>query len=455
MANNSRFGRRAFLRGAGGVVVALPFLSSLARPARAQGTSVFPKRFIVFFSPNGTVRKHWRPFGGERTFQLGSILEPLEPHRDQLLILKGINMTTAKNGPGDGHQTGMGHMLTARELLTGDLFEGGGGGFVGWAGGISADQEIANHIGQTTKFKSLEFGVQVHGSNVWSRMCYLGANQPLPPENDPRAMFDRVFKDVDADPAALARIRTRRKSVLDMVRQEYKALLPTVDRFDRQKLDQHLTAIREVEKRLDIETTGVTDYCTVPSLPPDIAAPEPSIFMEPERFGDAGRAQMDILVSSLACDLTRVASIQWSQSVSQHVFRNLGITSGHHDLSHEPDDAEDAQDKLVQINRWYAQQFAYLLDKLSSVQEGDGTLLDNTVVLWCNELGKGNSHTRDDVPYVLAGSAGGYLDTGRFLEFPLTNHNDLLLTLIQAMGVPANQFGDPIYSNGPLTRLLA
>lgn len=441
------FGRRAFLRGAGGVAIGLPWLASWPGAARAAQPGPFPKRFVVFFTPNGTVKSTWRPTGTETNFQLGEILAPLEPYRQHVSILSGINMSTAKNGPGDGHQTGMGHMLTARELLTGDLFEGGGGGFVGWAGGISVDQAIANEVGKDTKLKSLELGVQVHGSTVWSRMSYLGANQPIPPENNPQAVFDRVFADVHGDPVALARQRKRRTSVLDMVMGEYRDLLPKLDAFDRDKLDQHLTAIREVEGRLHIDTSGVTDYCVVPDLG------EQPPFMEPGNFPAVGRAQMDILVAALACDLTRVGSIQWSHSVSQHVHSQVGVYNAHHDLSHEPDDNADAQAKLTKINRWYCEQYAYLIERLRSVEEGDGTLLDNTVVLWCNELGKGNSHSRDDVPYVLAGTCGGYLETGRHMQFLGTNHNDLLLTLMHAMDVPAQRFGDSSYSTGPIARL--
>ena len=278
-------------------------------------------------------------------------------------------------------------------------------------------------------------------------MSYLGANQPLPPENDPNAVFARVFGDINADPVALARRRKRRQSVLDLVTDEYAALIPKLDAFDRQKLEQHLTALREVEGRLAIDTSAVTDYCVVPSingLPPHMA---------PQNYEATGKAQIDLAVAALACDLTRVATLQFSHSVSQHVFNNLGISSAHHDLSHEPDNNPEAQEALIKINTFYAEQYAYLIDKMRSVSEGDGTMLDNSVVVWVNELSKGNSHSRDEVPYVMAGSCGGYFTTGRHVEFVLTPHNDLLLTLMHAMGVEADSFGDRGYSHGPLTRL--
>lgn len=461
MAKNKdrTFSRRAFLRGAGGVAVGLPFLASMwPRRARAE-EGAFPKRFIVFFSPNGTIERAWLPSGSETNFTFGQILQPLEAMKEKLLVLDGIDMTSAHNGPGDGHQTGMGHMLTARELLEGDLFEGGGGsGRVGWAGGISVDQQIANVVGARTKLKSLELGVQVHGSTVWSRMSYLGPNQPIPPENDPRAVFARLFADIGVSPAELVRVQSRRKSILDLVAAEYASLAPKLDSFDRHKLTAHLEAIREVEKRLTVDFQGAAETCIVPPAPgaPADAAPEwtSDFHMQPQNYEAVGRAQIDLMVAALACDLTRVASLQYSHSVSQHVFTNLGLSQAHHDLSHEGDSNTDAQDKLVLINRFYAQQFAYLLQKLDSLPEGDETMLDHTCVVWVNELSKGNSHSRDNMKYVIAGSCGGYFKTGRFLKFTFQTHNDFLLTLCHAMGLQdMTSFGDARWSTGPLSIL--
>jgi hypothetical protein len=443
--------RRAFLRGSG-AAIGLPLMASLGfgRHARASD-KIYPKRLVIMFSPNGTIKQNWSPIGSEYSFSLSRILEPLTPFKDKLLVLEGINMTTAKNGPGDGHQTGMGHMLTARELLEGDLFEGGGGsGRVGWAGGLSIDQAVANEVGKTTKLKSLELGVQVHGATVWSRMSYIGPNQPVPPENDPTKVFERLFGDMSISPVDLLKRERRRKSVLDLVLGEYAALSPKLDAFDRQKLEAHLDAIREVEKRLQTEVVGVSEECVVPGTPTYPA------FMDPTAYEATGHLQMDLLASALQCDLTRVATLQFSHSVSQHVFTNLGISQAHHDLSHEGDSNADAQEKLTLINRFYAAQMAYLCAKLDAIPEGDGTLLDHTAFLWCNELGKGNSHSRDDVPYVLAGGCSGYFETGRYLRYlPTTTHNELLLSLLHAMGVAGDTFGDPNYCSGPLPHLRA
>ncbi len=188
-----KLSRRTFLRGAGGVAIALPFLSAMAGKARAEQ---FPKRFIVFFTGLGHVKSEWAPVGTETNFTLGKVLEPLNPHKSDLLILEGVDMESAYHGPGDPHQQGIGHALTGTELQTGDLFPYAcnPGKTVGWGGGISIDQYMANAMGTATKFPSLEFGVQVQYTNVSSRMIYAGPGQPVPPEDSPYQAFNRIFK---------------------------------------------------------------------------------------------------------------------------------------------------------------------------------------------------------------------------------------------------------------------
>jgi hypothetical protein len=415
-----RVPRRRFLRGLAGGALALPLLASLdSRSARAAPP---PKRLIVFFSANGTIADAWRPTGGEDDFVLGEILAPLAPHRDQLLILGGIDAESSYHGPGDNsHWNGMGHMLTGTELV--DL---GGGTFS--AGGISVDQHLAAKIGGATKLASLELAVETSPSTVSSRLSYLGAAQPVPPESDPQQVFHRLFGGLS--PA----LRARRKSVLDAVGDDLGTLTPTLGRADQLKLEAHLDAVRDVEKRLYISPAPA---CGTIELGRFDVNDLPAI----------GKEQMDLLVLALACDLTRVVTLQWSQAVSMTRMTWLGITDPHHTLSHYPVTDPVAQAKLVQINRWYATQFAYLLQAMKAVPEGDGTLLDHSVVLWCNELGEGSTHSRRNVPYVLAGSAGGHFKTGRFLDFQGSSskpwHNDLLISLCQAMDVNDTTFGNP------------
>jgi hypothetical protein len=440
--------RRGFVKGlaaAGAGAAAMPLLTSGGATRAANG---FPNRFMVFFSPNGTIPNEWRPDGGETDFTMRRILAPLEAHREHLLILDGLDMRSTSAGPGDGHQKGMGHMLTGRELLPGDT----GGGCdtcapVSWASGISVDQQIANQIAGDTAFRSLELGVRNgNSSNVWTRMSYRGASEPLPPEDDPYAVFERVFGDLGEDPFGLERRRAMRQSVVDYLHQDYGELSSRVAREDALKMEQHIEGIRDIERRLTSGNLGAS--CVAPDLGTRID------LGEIENMPAIGRMQMDMATMALACDLTRVVSLQWTNSVGGAASPWLDISDGHHALSHEGDSNTDAVDKLVRINTWYAEQFGYLIEQLASIPEGDGTLLDNTCILWINELGKGNSHTRNDVPIVMAGSAGGALRTGRCLRYGDKPHNDLLLTLTNVYGVEQDTFGDARYCNGPMNDLL-
>ncbi len=450
--------RRRFLRGAGGVAVGLPFLNILggcSQSSTARGsqrkhaeTDGAPKRVLFVFSPNGTIHQNWAPTGGETDFALSEILMPLTPFREKLLILNGLDMKSTSNGPGDAHQKGMGHMLTGTALQEGDLFTGGGGELAGWGGGMSIDQRIANHIGGDRKFGSLELGAQVSTSaNVWSRMSYSGPGQPLPPDDNPYSAFDRIFSDLNADPFELEQVRAKRGTVLDHVNRDFEALQAKVGQEDRDHLERHASTIRDLEMRLQSGIGELGAQCEAPELG------APIDHQLRENYPQVVRLQMDLAAMALTCDLTRVASLQLSNAVGGHVHSWLGHSRGHHDFSHDGDSNSDTRQKITDINTWYAEQFAYLLGKLDSVQEGDGTLLDNTVVVWVNELGKGNNHSRDNVPIVMAGSAGGHFRTGRYLNYGSRTHNNLWVSLQNAFGIEDDNFGDPNYCSGPLGNL--
>lgn len=438
-----RFPRRTVLRSALGAAIALPWLESLnSRPVHAQTSQ--PKRFVVMFSPNGTLPNLWTPTGGETDFELSPILTPLAEHRDRLVILSGIDQM---GGGGDGHQNGIGGMLTGTPLNPGPF-----GGMMappaGWASGPSVDQRIAEVVGGETKLPSLELGVQVGRADNWGRMCYRAADQPLPPEDDPAAVYSRVFAELHTDPAVLERLRRRRASILDAVGGEYERVSQRLGSADRQRLEAHLESVREIELRLSRQAVVEGPHCSDPVLRP-VAA------QENDAFPEVGELQVDLLAMALACDITRVASLQWSRSVSPTRFTWLGIEEGHHDLSHRGDDDAAAVDRITRIEQWYATQFARLLTQLAAIPEGDGSVLDNTLVLWCNELAKGNTHSRENACYVLAGGAGGALQTGRFLHYEGHQpHNDLLVSLLQAMGLPDDRFGRADWCNGPLPGLL-
>ena len=439
--------RRTLLRGAAGAAIALPFLEAMV-PRRAAAAPAAVKRFIVMFSPNGTIAPNWTPTrgttGAENDFSLSPILAPLTAHQADLIIVEGLNQ---QGGGGDGHQNGIGGMLTGAPLNSGP-FAGVGAPPAGWATGPSVDQRIAEGLAAPTQLRSLELGVQVGEADNWGRMCYRAANQPLVPTDEPAAVYAGVFSDLHTDPAQLTRLRKRRQSILDTVGGEYARLAGQLGSADRQRLDQHLAAVREIETRLISDLVVNNAACHDPQLVPSQAN---------NSFPAVGALQLDLMTMALACDLTRVASLQWSRSVSEVHFTWLDIPEGHHDLSHRSDSDLAALDKLTRINTWYASQLASLIERLKNTPDGlGGTLFDGTLILWCNELAKGNTHSRLGAHYVLAGSAGGALRTGRYVSYEGQSlpHNNLLLSLINAMGIPDSRFGKADWCTGPLAGLL-
>ncbi|MFZ6183396.1 DUF1552 domain-containing protein [Nannocystis pusilla] len=418
----------------------------MARPGGAgpRPRAAHPRRFIVFYTPNGTVMKNWRPSGDADAFTLSPILQPLEPFKQELVIVDGVDALSAYHGPGDAHQKGTGQALTGTQLQEGN-FKGSSDFTAGWADGISIDQKIADAIAGSTKFRSLEFGVRIKGATVSSRISYRGPAQPLPPEVDPAAGFARIFGDLHLSADERARKIAERRRVLDAVAADYERLLPRVGAADRIKLEAHLEAVRDIEGRLEsgYDDSGV---CAPPEL-----SDEPDL-QTLAKVPALGKLQMDLLAMAIACDLTRVASIMWANSSNIDPFPWLSIHEAHHELSHRGDGDDDAQEKLTKINTWYAEQFAYLLARLRAIPEGDGTVLDNTLVVWVNEHQKGNNHDRSQMPYVLAGKAGGAVKTGRWLrvdgEVP---HNNLWVGCMHAMRIDEMSFGNPKYCTGALS----
>lgn len=434
--------RRHLLASLGGTAAMVPLLES----TRAHAAEI-PKRVLFVFSPNGTIYNEWAPTGTETDFQFRRILKPLDDHKKDLLILDNVKNEAAHHGPGDGHMQGMGTWLTATELLGGTEFKcGGTDPCSGWGGGISIDQHIANTLKPPTKFKSLELAVRAGGASIWSRMAYAASDRPIAPAEDPGSVYTRVFGDFQLDVAAIERNRSQRKSVLGFVDKRLKALKPRLPSEDQIKIEAHIDNLRDIELRLNVDGAGAG--CSKPEAVAKYDAGAN------DNFPKTLKLQTDLLVRSFACDMTRVATLQWSRSVGGETHKWIGITDkDHHSLSHDGDGDAASQEKLIKINTWYAEQFAYLLQQMKLVKEGAGTMLDNTVILWGNELGKGNSHSRDKVPYVMAGSAGGYFKTGRFLKYNNDSHSNLLVSIANAMGVPINSFGNPKYCTGPL-RLL-
>lgn len=459
--------RRTFLRGLGGTALALPFLDSMigvGRKAYAQGAA-FPKRCVIWYTPNGTIPKNFWPErnqpGSETDFTLSQILEPLEPHKQDLLIVDGLELSASRDpaGHGDAHQSGTGTCLTGVPLPAGD-FTGDAGLSAGWAGAISIDQHIANQIGSETMFRSLEYGVMVQGSDVLSRISYRGPSQPLPPENSPYTMYQRLFGDPSVSPEEVMRRGARREVVLDSVNGEYQKLRAQLGGDDRYKLENHIEAIQSIQDRLaksQVAFDGEICKRYSQGAPIDVE--------RVPNMPEVVRLQLDLMAMAFACDITRVASLMWTQSTAGHVYGFINddpeydwvtteIREGHHSLAHKGDQDLKKIEQNTAINRWQFQQLAYFIQKLKEIPEGDGTVFDNTVIFCTDEQAQGNTHDRRNMPYVLAGSAGGYFNTGRYVSGPDGGaHNHLLVSLMNSMGVEGDIFNTDAYGVGPISGL--
>jgi hypothetical protein len=437
--------RRRLLSGLAPAAIALS--SPIWRPATAFGADAAAtgaKRLIVLFSANGTIPQNFFPAGTQSNvpLTLGPILSPLEAHKTKMLVLKGVHMTSASlDQPGGPHMRGPACMLTCGKLLPGS-FQGAGGP-AGYPDRISMDQVVANKIGTTTRFKSLEFGVRVVGGAPLDCISYLGANQPNKVVDDPWAMYSRVFAGMNLGTNELAQLVARRKSVLDFLKNDIASLKVRVNADDRARLDRHLTAISGIEQGLQ----GATVSCTAPTLP---AKSDPR---KMEAFPDIAKLQMDMMLLAQTCGLTHVTTFMFANSDSWQYYPFAGVNEEHHGLSHNDPKDPVTVDKLTKINAWHATQVAYIMDKLDAIQEvGGGTMLDSTTLLWGNELGLGNTHSYTDIPWVLAGG-GGYFKLGRYLQFNAQPHNDLMLSIMHSLGLTDTTFGIPDLSTGELSGL--
>ncbi len=446
--------RRSFLQGAGGAALALPLLqlgqrrSAHAAPGVAEDG--FPLRLVVFFHPNGIWPPSWWPGGTptENAWELASSLQPLAPFKDQLLILDGIDMPAADAGPGEDHQQGMGAVLSGQPLQVGN-FVGGDGSLAGWGNGITVDQVIAQHVGGTTPFGSLELGVRASafgGSEVRTRMIYAGPAQPIAPIDDPVATWNLLFSELNLSPSEMAKLRAKRVSVLDTVQGQFAALEAKAGAEDRMRLQQHAALILDLEERISNEPV-LGESCVVPGTPPGLA-PDSANTMD-----QISTLQLDQMVMAFACDLTRVASIQYSNGMNHTQFPWIGSMSDGHALSHAGDGDAASWAEWSAREHWYAQQVAYLLQRMSEIPEGAGTMLDHTVLLWVNELAQGNTHSHQRMPFVMAGNLGGHFRTGRYLAYDHQPHNNLLVSLQNAFGIESQTFGDPAFCTGALAGL--
>ena len=441
MITTTTLNRRRLIKRLGIGSAVLPFLGNL--PSLAATAASPKRRLVIVFSPDGTVRENFWPKeeGSLAGRELPRILQPLEPFKDRLLTLEGVHNTVG--GDGDGHMRGIGCLLTGIELFPGNI-QGGGETPAGWASGLSIDQEIRNFLQSrpetATRFGSLEFGVLVpNHADTWTRMVYAGSNKPVAPIDDPYAMFNKLY--------GRSQNREGLKSILDELHEDLARVADSLPVEDRRILEEHTSLVRCFERELASHHEEVTH--AVPVL-------EEGILDQNDHMPQVSRMQIELVVSSLAADFTRVSTLQYTNSVGQPNMKWLGIDEGQHSLSHEPNSNADAQEKLTKINSWYAGEVAHLAKRLAETPEpgGDGSLLDHTTILWTNELGEGNSHTHKNIPWVLVGGGLG-LQMGRALRFPGVSHNRLLVSLARAMGHEnLTSFGNPDYcGDGPLEGL--
>ncbi len=457
--------RRNFLRGACGAVVGLPVLESLMpRRARAGGSDT-PKRFIAFACCNGVEMDRFfptSPYGALTAASLtGTGLEPLAGHVGKMLVPRGIHTVPRGFGfdpvAGCDHVKGAGHRLTAQQLDSGTLF----------AQGISLDQLIASKLNDGGRpALNLHVGYRYEGTN--GVVSYLGANAPAVGENNPWLAYQDLMGLSNLDEAALMRLTARRESVLDLVEQDFTRLKSiNLSAADRDKLDKHLTAIRDLET--DMGEAGLIP-CTLPDARgAEIQAIDGTPFDSDEQYKTVGMMQMDIIALAMACGANRAATLMWGSEAGGPVFTWDGMSHqyNHHKLSHgnTMDDCSGGAvdgylDMLYDIDRWYMTQLAYLLDQLDGYTEGDGTVLDNCSVVYMNNLSQGKEHNFMDMPYVMFGSCGGYFKTGQYIKVTAQDdpkndvdapHNKLLTTIANAVGVtddagePLTVFGDPAY----------
>jgi len=431
--------RREFLRDLGLSAAALPFVLNLPSLGFAN-QQARKQRLVIMFSPDGVVPWNFWPEEEGSEFTLKEILTPLESLKSRLLTLHGV--CDRIRGDGDNHMRGIGCLLTGIELFPGNI-QGGSHTPAGWASGISIDQELKNYLQSKpetkTRFGSLEFGVMVPDrADTWTRMSYTGPNKPLTPIDDPYQMFAKLY--------GRTKDRESLKSVLDDLQEDLKKVSGIVSPADRRLLEEHATFVREFEAELR-ESAGDLGHA-IPDL-------EPGIKEENDNIPKITKLQIELMLSSFQADFTRIATLQMTNSVGGARFRWLGIDEGQHELSHHEDKKTESQEKLTKINKWYCEQFAYLAKRLAETPEpgGSGSMLDNTTLLWTNELGKGNSHTLDNIPWVMVGNGLGF-KMGRSLKYNRVPHNRLLLSLAHGFGHTIERFGNPDYcGDGPLSGL--
>ena len=434
--------RRGLLRGLG-TVVALPVLDAMfpaLGSAAKSAKRMAPNRMVFVYVPNGIDMRNWRPETVGAAFDLPKILSPLAPVRDNLLVFSGLkdhNGEALGDGPGD-------HARAAASFLTGVHPRKTAGSDI--SVGISVDQVAAQKIGSATRLASLELGCEdghLAGNCDSGYACaYVNSiswrtpTVPNPPEINPRAVFERLFGSEEdaADPTARARNARLDQSILDLVSDDTKRLQRDLGPTDRRKLDEYLTAVREVERQVQVgEKQAEENAVAVPNMPkPDGI---------PLEFAEHAQLMFNLMTIALQSDITRISTFMLAREGSNRSYREIGVPEGHHGLSHHRNDPA-LMDKVAAINRHHMEQFATFLQKMKATPDGDGSLLDHTMIVYGSGISDGNRHNHDDLPVLLAGG-GRSFKTGRHVKLsesiPVAN---LYLSMLDTMGVPTEKLGD-------------
>jgi hypothetical protein len=435
MVTKKSLPRRTFLRGMG-VTLALPLLDAMT-PAMSASSAKPIVRLGFVYVPNGMILNKWMPLTEGANFEFGPTMKPLEPFRERLLAFSGLAQVQGRalgDGAGD-------HARAGATFLTGVHPKKSE---VNLQAGISADQIAAKELGKFTQFASLELGIesnQLAGNCDSGYSCaytntisWRGATTPLPVENNPRALFERLFGDGEStDAAARLAVLNNQRSILDYVSGSLNRLNQKIGPSDRAKFEEYLEAIRDIERRIQkAEQQNASLKLPVIERPTAI----------PEEFEDHVRMVMDLQALAFQTDMTRVISLMMAREGSNRPYRTIGISDGHHNLTHHQNE-EDKIAKVTKINELHVKMFAYMLERLQATPDGAGNLLDNSMILFGSSIGDGNLHTHHDLPIVLAGGGAGQVKGNRHLTFPKdTPLNNLLVTMLDKAGVPAEQFGD-------------
>ena len=444
MLTRKHLHRRTFLKGMG-AVVALPVLDAKTPAFAAPALRKAPVRMAFTYVPNGISMKDWTPAAGGKAFEYTRILKPLETFREQTVILSGLaqrNGNALGDGPGD-------HARAAAAYLTGVHPRKTAGADI--QNGISADQIAAMHLGAQTRFGSLELGCDDsrtvgncdsgYSCAYTNSLAWRGPATPMPPETNPRLVFERLFGDIDTSlaPEVRARRLRHRRSILDLVGERTTQLSADLGPSDRRKLEEYLSSIRDVEQRIERAEKDLT------GLTPGIDKPTGI----PVAYADYVNIMFDLQLLAFQTDSTRVVTMMMGREGSMRTYPEIGVPDPHHPLTHHRNNAEWIE-KVTQVNAMHVQLFAGFIDKLARTPDGDGSLLDHSMIVYGSGLSDGNRHTHEDLPTLIVGK-GGNFRLGHHIEYPKnTPMNNLFLTMLDRMGVPSEQIGD---STGRLEQL--